>query len=99
MQVLLDKLGLSVKHLQCLDDVFRNESPLYNQIEARMITELGDGFKEISRELYAGGKSRGGLNRQMILGDVIEYIFTGRAYYFAAKSSGIDLSTTTVICG
>ena len=86
MKVLLDKLGLSVRHLQCLDDVFRSESPLYNQIETRMIAELGDGFEEISRELYAGGKSRTGLNRQMILGDVIEYIFTGRAYYFAAKS-------------
>lgn len=87
MQVLLDKLGLSVKHLQCLDEVFRSESHLYNQIEAKMISELGDGLKEISKELYAGGKSRGGLNRQMILGDVIEYIFTGRAYYYAAKSS------------
>jgi len=87
MQVLLDKLGLSVKHLQCLDEVFRSESQLYNQIEARMTHELGDGLKEISRELYAGGKSRGGLNRQMILGDVIEYIFTGRAYYYAAKSN------------
>ncbi|MDO9540899.1 MAG: hypothetical protein Q7J98_01070 [Kiritimatiellia bacterium] len=87
MQVLLDKLGLSVKHLQCLDEVFRSESQLYNQIEAKMTHELGDGLKEISRELYAGGKSRGGLNRQMILGDVIEYIFTGRAYYYAAKSN------------
>lgn len=87
MQVLLDKLGLSVKHLQCLDEVFRSESRLYNQIEAKMTHELGDGLTEISRELYAGGKSRGGLNRQMILGDVIEYIFTGRAYYYAAKSN------------
>jgi hypothetical protein len=52
-----------------------------------MTTELGDRFEEISRELYAGGKSRTGLNRQMILGDIIEYIFTGRAYYYAAKSS------------
>ena len=87
MRILLDKLVMSVKHLECLDEVFRNESPLYNQIEARMITELGEGLEEISRELYAGGKSRGGLNRQMILGDVIEYIFTGRAYYYAAKSN------------
>jgi hypothetical protein len=26
------------------------------------------------------------MSRQMILGDVIEYIFAGRAYYYAAKS-------------
>lgn len=87
MQILLEKLGLSVKHLQCLDEIFRKESPLYSRIEDQMTRELGDDLKEISRELYAGGKLRGGLNRQMILGDVIEYIFTGRAYYYAAKSS------------
>jgi len=87
MEILLEKLGLSVKHLQCLDEIFRIESPLYNQIETRMTQEFGDYLEEISRELYAGGKSRGGLNRQMILGDVIEYIFSGRAYYYAAKSS------------
>jgi len=86
MKVLLDKLGLSVKHLQCLDEVFRAQSPLYNQIEQNMVRELGSDFDEISRELYAGGKIRGGLNRQMILGDIIEYIFTGRAYYYAAES-------------
>src|SRR3989344_445573 len=86
MKVLLDKLGLSVKHLQCLDEVFRAQSPLYNQIEQNMVRELGSDFDEISRELYAGGKIRGGLNRQMILGDIIEYIFTGRVYYYAAES-------------
>ena len=87
MEILLKKLGLSVKRLQCLDEIFRVESPLYGQLENRMTQELGDHLEEISKELYAGGKLRGGLNRQMILGDVIEYIFTGRAYYYAAKSS------------
>jgi len=87
MEILLKKLGLSVKHLQCLDEIFKAESPLYSQIETQLAQELGDKLEEISKELYAGGKSRGGLNRQMILGDVIEYIFTGRAYYYAAKSS------------
>lgn len=87
MEILLKKLGLSVKHLQCLDEVFRSESPLYGRMETQMAHELGDRFEEISRDLYAGGKSRTGLNRQMILGDIIEYIFTGRAYYNAAKSS------------
>lgn len=87
MEILLKKLGLSVKHLQCLDEIFRAESSLYNQIETQMARKLDDHLEEISKELYAGGKSRSGLNRQMILGDVIEYIFTGRAYYYAAKSS------------
>ena len=48
-----------------------------------------DIVSDISKELYAGGKQPRGsqiLNRQMILGDIVEYIFTGRAYFFAAKS-------------
>ena len=86
MEKLLNKLALSVKHLKCLDEVFRTESTLYKQIEKQMEQNIGDNLEIISKELYAGGKYRGGLNRQMILGDVIEYVFTGRAYYFAAKS-------------
>ncbi len=86
MKILLDKLAISVNHLKCLDDVFRNNNPLYSKVEDSMILALGTNLKDISQELYAGGKSRGGLNRQMILGDVIEYIFSGRAYYYAAKS-------------
>jgi len=55
----------------------------------RNSAEFNPIYTEISREIYAGGKQPlGGLKlaRQMILGDVIEYIFTGRAYYYAAKS-------------
>ena len=89
MKILLDKLGTSVTHLKCLDDIFRKNNPAYIQIENKMIKALGSNLKTISKELYAGGKSKGsnGLHRQMILGDVIEYIFSGRAYYYAAKSN------------
>ena len=89
MEVLLKRLGISVEHLKCLDEVFRANSPLYNQMEINMTRELGTYMDEIGRELYAGGKQTRGnptLARQMILGDVVEYIFTGRAYYHAARS-------------
>lgn len=88
MKILLDKLELSVKHLKCLEEVFRNHNLVYSQIERSMVAALGTNLENISKELYAGGKSGGtdGLHRQMILGDVIEYIFSGRAYYYAAKS-------------
>ena len=89
MEVLLKRLGISIEHLRCLDEVFRINSPLYNQMEVNMTRELGTYVDEIGRELYAGGKQTRGnptLARQMILGDVIEYIFTGRAYYHAARS-------------
>lgn len=89
MENLLERLSLSVKHLKCLDEVFRANSTRYAQMEQNMIRELGHDYNKISHELYAGGKQQRGLNtlnRQMILGDVIEYIFTGRAYYYAARS-------------
>jgi hypothetical protein len=90
MKLLLEKLGISVHHLKCLDEVFSENHSEYQRIEGLLNTdEFNLIYKEISRELYAGGKQpRGNLKlaRQMILGDVIEYIFTGRAYYYAAKS-------------
>lgn len=90
MRLLFDKLGISVEHLKCLDEVFRENNTEYLRIENILTSpEFNEIYTEISREIYAGGKKPRGnikLARQMILGDVIEYIFTGRAYYFAAKS-------------
>ncbi|HBG64403.1 MAG: hypothetical protein A2Y06_03245 [Omnitrophica WOR_2 bacterium GWA2_37_7] len=90
MENILQRLGISVLQLQCIDKVFRKQSSLYSVIESKMKGTLGESLKDISKELYAGGKTSGNavlkLNRQMILGDVIEYIFTGRAYYYAVES-------------
>lgn len=90
MKLLIEKLGVSVEHIKCLDEVFSEHNDEYRRIEDILNSdEFGPIYEEISREIYAGGKkSRGKLKlaRQMILGDVIEYIFTGRAYYFANKS-------------
>lgn len=74
MKILLDKLSISVGHLKCLDEIFRENHEEYQRIE-KLFGEMP--FKEqiinISRELYAGGKtapqSRPRFDRQMILGD------------------------------
>lgn len=91
MKLLLDKLGISVDHLKCLDDVFIENNEDYKRIDDILnSTAFKPVYEKFSKELYAGGKtapqSRIRLNRQMILGDVIEYIFSGRAYYHATKS-------------
>ncbi len=90
MKLLIEKLEISAAHLKCLDEVFYENNDEYQRIENILnSSEFGPIYKEIAREIYAGGKKSQGklkLARQMILGDVIEYIFTGRAYYFAAKS-------------
>ena len=90
MKLLLDKLGISIEHLKCLDEVFLEYNEEYLRIENLLTSEeYNEIYTEIARELYAGGKKPRGnirLARQMILGDIMEYIFTGRAYYFATKS-------------
>ncbi|MBS0646853.1 MAG: hypothetical protein JSR97_09745 [Verrucomicrobia bacterium] len=91
MRQLLDRLQISIEHLKCLDEVFTEHNEEYQRINELLSSEeFNPIYEEISRELYAGGKtasnSRVKLNRQMILGDIIEYIFSGRAYYYAAKS-------------
>jgi len=90
LKLLLEKLGISITHLICLDEIFIQNNDEYRRIESIFNSSpFSDIVSDISKELYAGGKqSRGSqiLNRQMILGDIIEYIFTGRAYYFAAIS-------------
>lgn len=91
MKLLLEKLGISVEHLKCLDQVFIDNVDEYRRIDAILNSDhFSPIYEEFSRQLYAGGKTAGQsaqkLNRQMILGDVIEYIFSGRAYYHAAKS-------------
>jgi hypothetical protein len=44
-------------------------------------------FDQLLKEVYVGGKKGGqdGYGRQMILGDLLQYILTGRGYYFAVK--------------
>ncbi|NMD00173.1 MAG: hypothetical protein GYA62_10685 [Bacteroidales bacterium] len=91
MKQLLGRLKTSIQHLQCLDEVFSEHNIEYQRINDLLSSdEFNPIYEEIARELYAGGKtnsnSRVKLNRQMILGDIIEYIFSGRAYYYAAKS-------------
>ncbi len=102
MELFIKRLGTSVEHLRCLDEVFRTHSPVYKQMEQNMLRELGTSIDKIGKELYAGGKQKGisAMNRQMILGDVIEYIFTGRAYYYAARSeeNRKDFSVLVLYC-
>jgi len=54
MQILLDKLSISVRHLKCLDEIFSENHEEYQRIE-KLFGEMP--FKEqiinISRELYA----------------------------------------------
>jgi hypothetical protein len=88
MKKLIDSLSIASKHLSILDDVFMANYPLYAETSKKLHSlPLYD---ELRKEIYVGGKrSRGKrekrYGRQMILGDLLQYIFTGRGYYFAVK--------------
>ena len=91
MKRLLNRLKTSVEHLQVLDEVFYNHNSLYKSITDKLNTPPFDSvMEEIELQLYAGGKKMRGagkkLMRQMILGDLMQYVFTGRAFYYGTFS-------------
>ena len=56
---------------------------LYREIKNRIRTVDKEGdFIRFSESLYVGGKKGTEYGRQMILSDLIEYIFFGRGVYF-----------------
>jgi len=88
---LLYRLGTSVKHLQVLDEVFYKNHRIYKTISDKLnAPPFKSVMEEIELQVYAGGKKVRGighkLSRQMILGDLMQYIFTGRAFYYATAS-------------
>lgn len=92
MDILLESLMKSVRHLQVIDEAFSEEDyqdkELYLGIKdrIRLLNKKGDFF--FSDEIYVGGKKVGkkGYGRQMILSDLITFIIGGRGYFYAIKS-------------
>lgn len=78
MKNILHRLNISVKHLQIIDEVLRSDYEAYKLFSQKM--ESLPNYEKLLEEVYTSGKGR-----QMILGDLIEYILTGRAYYFITK--------------
>lgn len=85
MRRLLRALKTSTKHLNILHNSFEKHYPIYAEISKKI--ENLSLIDELRKEIYFGGKKRGrqGYGRQMILGDLLQYIFTGRGYYFATR--------------
>lgn len=82
----MERLNLSSNHLRIANMTLQSYLPF-----AQTSAKLGSValFDQLLKEIYAGGKKRGkdGYGRQMILGDLLQYILTGRGYYFAVKGS------------
>jgi len=91
----LKSLKISVDHLAIIDDIFSIEQhenvdylKLYKE-NKNAIEKIDSNFDtKFSEELYVGGKKARGkpsYGRQMILNDIISYIFFGRGHYFIKK--------------
>jgi hypothetical protein len=83
MDVLLHKLGISVKHLTIIHKTLRDHYPRYRAEDDKIVAL---GIEEFGRQLYAGGKIKGTLDRHMILADIFQYLFVGRGYFEAVNS-------------
>lgn len=92
MDILLDSLMKSIRHLQVIDEVFSKEDyqdkDLYLKIKDRIKLLNKKASFLFSDEFYVGGKKGGkkGYGRQMILSDIITYIIAGRGYFYAIRS-------------
>lgn len=89
MDELLKSLKRSVKHLETLDKVFgtfeypEKDAYLRNR---QKIRELNAAYsKKLTDELYYGDDGR-----QMILNDILEYIFTARGYFYMWRIKDIE---------
>lgn len=85
MKKLLYSLNRATKHLSVLDTFFRQNYPAYADV-SKKLGKLPL-YDELRKEIYAGGKKGGkySYGRHMILGDLLQYILTGRGYYFSVR--------------
>lgn len=99
MKNLFESVNLTVRHLAALHDVFVNESSyrdeekpdyeLYKKNNEALTQILSD--LELHKQLY------GSKGRQMILADLLEYIFLGRGYYALQSKTDRQNFVTAII--
>lgn len=90
MEAIFKKLKYSVKHLEILHQVFKNSANFseQEQVDRKIYLENRKKFREVVNELGLEQQLYGQRDRQMILADLIEYIYLGRGYYSMQKRSG-----------
>lgn len=90
MDVLIKSLKKSIEHLEELDSVFstfdypEKEEYLRNREKIKELNVKIPNSK-FTDELYYGD-----YGRQMILNDIMEYIFSGRGYFYMWKGTEIE---------
>lgn len=87
MEAIFRKLKYSIKHLEILHQVFKKTSNFsgQEQVDRKIYLENSKKFREVVNELGLEQQLYGQRDRQMILADLIEYIYLGRGYYSMQK--------------
>jgi len=83
MEKIFKNLKYSVKHIETLHQVFKERSNFSGEerLDRDIYLQNADKFKQLADELGIPEQLYGQKGRQMILADLIEYIFIGRGYY------------------
>ncbi|MBA7672822.1 hypothetical protein ES703_81009 [subsurface metagenome] len=83
MDLVFEKLKYAVTHLEILHEVFQNSANFSGQEEfdRDIYIENTNKFNNLVNELGLEKQLYGQHGRQMILADLVEYIYLGRGYY------------------
>jgi len=83
MERIFKKLKYSVKHLEALHQGFKKGANFSDeeQLNHDIYLQNANKFKQLADELGIPEQLYGQKERQMILADLVEYIFIGRGYY------------------
>jgi hypothetical protein len=90
MEEIFRKFKYSIGHLEILHQVFNRNANFLKDEELDCITyrENIKKFNKIVNELQLQDQLYSQYGRQMILADLIEYIYLGRGYYSMQQKSG-----------
>ncbi len=83
MKDIFEKMNKALKHLETLHDIFINEDNFKPEenLDYEIYRQNEEKLKEILNRLDFGSQLYDRKGRQMILADLLEYIFLGRGYY------------------
>lgn len=83
MRGIYQNIEKSMTHLSVFEEIFNNEEnyDTTEKADYKIFHENYDKFNRITDELHLGNQFYGVKDRQMILADIIEYIYFGRGYY------------------
>ena len=90
MEEIFRKLKCSVRHLEILHQVFNKRANFLKEeeLDYAIYCENTKKLNKVANELGMGEQLYGLYDRQMILADLIEYIYLGRGYYSMQQRSG-----------